>query len=79
MAQARQAFEGDLIAYLISWIPRAVLLSWAGKPDAIDPKKINPWKPYEKPKALIELEEWRRKRKIELQIAEAKKRNAGRN
>ena len=39
MAKARRQFEGELICYLIAWIPQAV---FASKP--IDPDRINPWK-----------------------------------
>lgn len=38
MASAHKRFEGEVVSYLIAWIPDAV---WSGQP--IDPESINPW------------------------------------
>ena len=68
MANARRVFEGELVCYLIAWIPRAV---WADKP--IDPEQINPYKQAVKSKALRELEEWQRRRAWRLRCTPPKR------
>lgn len=57
MARGRQRFEGQLICYLIAWIPDAV---WSGKP--IDPEQINPWQeaPAKTPE-MERFEKWQAK------------------
>lgn len=73
MAKARKQFEGELVCYLIAWIPNAV---WGGKP--INPEQINPYREVVKSQALIELEAWQAKRRWQIIFTPPGKRDASR-
>lgn len=68
MAEGRRQFGGELVCYLIAWIPRAV---WEGKP--INPDAINPYKPAPPKSAkLQEIERWQGRRMLDVKINAAK-------